>query len=290
MLVKMTDEWFLQYIVDNLANVLIFYYICNYKCKYKYIYQIYMEDYIKNFESFEKKIVYDFRLGYGGIGDNLRYFMYILDTSMKNNKRVYYKKNNIETEKYIKLKYDIMYIDDAMINQLHGVDVVIPQMFYAYVDYLDYSINLNEVFYFTDEVKINSKHLFPQDITSYISIHLRLGDRHLETDGNYVVCKDDERKFSEEKIHKFIEENYNEHIFFCCDNNSYKLKLKEKYNNIIITNCDVGHTSLSNTTEKQILDAITEFYILTNSKIIFAASTSGFSTLASKFNNTPLIK
>ena len=39
----------------------------------------------------------------------------------------------------------------------------------------------------------------------------------------------------------------------------------------------------------QILDAITEFYILTNSEIIFAGSRSGFSMVASKINNIPLI-
>lgn len=78
-------------------------------------------------------------------------------------------------------------------------------------------------------------------------------------------------------------------FFFCCDNNNYKLKLKEKYSNIIITNCDIGHTSLTNTTAKQILDGITEFYILTNSKIIFAASYSGFSIMASKFNKILLL-
>jgi hypothetical protein len=182
-----------------------------------------------------------------------------------------------------------MYIDDNMMNQLDCVEVVVAAMLYNDVlTSTDYSININEVFYFTDDVKINCKYLFPQDITNYISIHLRLGDRFLETDCRYVNCRDDTRIFSFEKIHTFIEENRNENIFFCCDNNNYKLNLKKKYNNIIITNCKVGHTSLSNTTTQQVLDAITEFYILTNSKMIFAASISGFSIIASKFNNIPL--
>jgi hypothetical protein len=99
----------------------------------------------------------------------------------------------------------------------------------------------------------------------------------------------DTRSFSEEKIYKFIEEHHNENIYFCCDNNSYKIKLKEKYNNIIVTNSDIGHTSLLNTTSKQVLDAITEYYILTNSKAIYAGSKSGFSVTASKFNNILLI-
>ena len=248
-----------------------------------------MEIYIKNYKLFNNKVVYNFQLGDGGIGDNIKFFMIILESCMKNNKRLYYKTNNIELEKYIKLKYDIMYVNEDMIKQLDCVEIVTPQMFYSSINYYNYSIDINEVFYFTDEVKINSKYLFPQDITNYISIHLRLGDKYLETERKYIHCKEDTRDFSEEKIHKIIEENCNKTIFFCCDNNNYKLKLKEKYNNIIITNCDIGHTSLSNTTRKQVLDGITEFYILTNSTTIFAGSLSGFSIVASKFNNIPLI-
>jgi hypothetical protein len=161
-------------------------------------------------------------------------------------------------------------------------------MYYTTINY-NYSININEVFYFSDEVKLNSKTLFPQHITDYISIHLRLGDKFLETERQYINRKHDKRTFSEENIHKFITEHSNKNIFFCCDNNAYKLKLKEIYPNIIITNCDIGHTSLSNTTNKQILDGITEFYILTNSKMIFSGSKSSFSLMASKFNNILLI-
>ena len=58
-------------------------------------------------------------------------------------------------------------------------------------------------------------------------------------------------------------------ILFFCDNNNYKLKIKKKYKNIIITDAQIGHTSLSNTTNKQILDAVTEFYLLTNSQLIY---------------------
>lgn len=247
-----------------------------------------MEAYIKNYDVFDKKIIYNFQLGDGGIGDNIKFFMFILESCMKNNNRLYYMKNNIEIENYIKLKYDIMYISEDNIKQLDNVEIVTPQMFYTIVDY-NYSIDINEVFYFTDEVKINSNYLFPQNITSYISIHLRLGDKYLETDSRYIISKDDTRRFSEEKINEFIEQYQDENIFFCCDNNNYKLKMKEKYNNIIITNIDIGHTSLLNTTRKQILDAITEFYILTNSKMIFAGSLSGFSIVASKFNNIKFI-
>ena len=247
-----------------------------------------MENYIKHYRLYNKKMVYHFKLGNGGIGDNIKFFMFVLESCMKNNTALYYMINNIETEKYIRLKYNIMYVNESTIKYLGAVTVVTPFMYYRTINY-NYSININEVFYFTDTVKLNTKTLFPQHIKDYISIHLRLGDKYLETDIQYIRCKYDKRVFSEEKIHKFIEEHSNENIFFCCDNKAYKLKLKEKYNNIIITNCDIGHSSLSNTTNKQILDSITEFYILTNSEMIFGASYSGYSIIAAKFNNILLI-
>jgi hypothetical protein len=247
-----------------------------------------MDNYIKNYDSFNEIIVYNFNIGDGGIGDCIKYFMYVLELCMKNNTRLYYKKNNIEIEHYIKLKHDKMYIDEEMINKLHNVNIVDPYMFYSTINY-NYSIDIKDAFYFTDEVKINYNQLFPSNITNYISIHLRMGDKYLETEKQYVLCKEDEREFSEEKIYKFIEDNSDKNIFFCCDNENYKLKLNERYNNVIITNCDIGHTSLHNTSKKQVLDGITELYILANSDMIFAASKSGFSIVASKFNNIPLL-
>ena len=246
-----------------------------------------MNTYIQNFQSFSKKLVYDFKLGDGGIGDNIKFFMYMLESCMKTNTQLYYKKNNIEIEKYIKLKYEIMYINDTELNELQYINVIRPYALYSSVNY-NYSIPVSDVFYFSDEVKINKSRIFPP-MTNYVSVHLRLGDKYLETDKNYVLCKEDVREFSQQKIHKFIEDNVNENIFFCCDNKKYKLDLKAKYNNIIITDCDIGHTSLSNTSSESILNAVTEFYILTNSSCIFAGSSSVFSIIASKFNNIPLL-
>lgn len=246
-----------------------------------------MDNYINQFESFDNVLIYNFQLGYGGIGDCICFFMVILESCMKNNTRLYYKRNNLEIERYISLKYDKMYIQENMIP-LFGYDKIVdPFMYYTTVK-RDYSININEVFYFTDEVISNRKQLFNSDITNYISIHLRLGDKYLETDPRYVVCKEDTRSFSEESLYKCIEENSHKTIFFCCDNKGYKLKLKEKYNTIHITNCDIGHTSLLNTSKNQVLDAITEFYILTQSEMIYSVASSGFSTIASKFNGIPL--
>ena len=49
--------------------------------------------------------------------------------------------------------------------------------------------------------------------------------------------------------------------------------IKKMYDNVIITSSDIGHTGLANTvTPRQVLDTVTEFYILTNSNLIYSAS------------------
>ena len=257
-----------------------------------------MEEYIKNYETFDRIIVYNFNIQDGGIGDCIKFFMYILELCIKYKYKLYYQINNILLEKYLKLRYKQMYnfgnIDnipricdmDTIYNIHNDYNIVIPSLFYKDFKYENITINIQDVFYFTDDV-INNSYILLPNISNYISLHVRLGDKYLETSSEFILCKDDIRSYSENNIFKFIEENYN--IVFFCDNNTYKKKIKEKYDKIIITNSDIGHTSLINTTEKQVLDAITEFYIMTESEKIYNASTSGFSIIASKFKNIPLI-
>jgi hypothetical protein len=280
-----------------------------------------MNEYINNYEKFNKKLIYNFKLGFGGIGDCIKFFMHSLNLSIKYNFQLYYLINNIPVEKYIKLKYPKMYINvDDVINDntrkifyidndnqisekndLNYYYVINPFLFYNSFTYdsISITINIDEVFEFSNEIIINSKNLLNNNnnnnndnILDYISIHLRLGDKYLETDKAFVMCINDERQYNEDNLFKFIEENINKNknIIFFCDNNNYKLKIKKKYqnNNFIIIDSDIGHTSLLNTTEKQTLDTISEFYILTNSKEIYSGSYSGFSIIASKFKNIPL--
>lgn len=243
-----------------------------------------MDNYIQNYENYDKIFVYDFKLGHGGIGDYLKFFMIMLSYCIDNNVKFYKKVNNIEIEKFIKLKYDFFNITKDEISKLNNVTIKRPCDYYSNDTY-NGNIHLNEVFYFDNSIKQNVKNIIPSLPTNYISIHLRLGDKFLETDKKFVLCKNDKRQFSEGKMCKFIEDNIDKNILFFCDNNSMKIKMNNKYNNIIITNAQIGHTSLSNTTNKQILDSISEFYLLSNSQYIYAASRSGFSEMASKFNN-----
>ena len=248
-----------------------------------------MENYINNFKNYTKISVYDFRLGDGGIGDYLRFFMIILGKCMCDNIKFYHKINNIELEKLIKLKYEFLYISSDEISKLKNVTIERPHHYYRLKHKYNCDILLNEILYFDNVVKTNVKNILPSLPINYISIHLRLGDKFLETDKKFVRCKKDTRKFSFDKIYKLIEDNKDKNIMFFCDNNSVKLKIKNKYNNIIVSNSQIGHTSLSNTTNKQILDSITDFYILSNSQLIYSASKSNFSRMASKFNNIKFI-
>lgn len=247
-----------------------------------------MENYIKNFKNFDKISIYNFPLRHGGIGDYFKFFMIILNKCIRNNIKLYHKISNIEIEKYIKLKYNFMYISSDEISKLNNVTNEYPQHYHNIRQY-NGDILLNEVFYFDDIIKINVNNILPLLPINYISIHLRLGDKFLETDRRFVVCRNDVREFSLEKIYEFIEDNKDKNIIFFCDNNKKKLEIKNKYKNIIISTSQIGHTSLYNTTNKQVLDSITDFYILTNSQLIYAASYSGFSLMASKFNNIKLI-
>ena len=260
-----------------------------------------MDNYLKVYDTLDRKIVYDFRLGCGGIGDLTKFFMHLLNICIDQNIKIHYLINNIPAEKYLKLCHPKMYITPETIlkNKYHIIHrpddissinnkdyyIITPFAFYDSFSFDDIKIPLQNVFYFTDEVKRN---LILHSNEKYISIHLRMGDKHLETDKRFVCCKEDSRTFYEEKITEFIEKNLDKRILFFCDNNSYKLKLKARYEQLMITDFDIGHTSLINTTDLQVLNTLKEFYLLSNSNEIFIASYSGFSRMASKFKNIPI--
>jgi hypothetical protein len=62
-----------------------------------------MENYISNYKNYDKIFIYDFKLGDGGIGDYLKFFMIILSYCINNNIKIYNKVNNIEIEKIHKI-------------------------------------------------------------------------------------------------------------------------------------------------------------------------------------------
>ena len=254
-----------------------------------------MEDYLKKYKKLKYLQIFNFKVGNGGIGDNIKYFTYLLQQCIKNNHKIKYVKNNIPLEKYLKLKYDFFYINKEKFENIkknrkkNKYNIKVPKDYYHKNIDEDLEIKPEDIFYFTNEVKLNSKLLLPK-IDKYISIHLRLGDKYLETPLKFIQAKKNTRKFNESMINKYIEENISSNnLVFFCDNQKFKNKIKNRFKEIIVTNCKIGHTSLKNTNNKQVLDAITEFYIITNSEKVIAGSESGFSIIGAKFRGIPLI-
>ena len=144
--------------------------------------------------------------------------------------------------------------------------------------------DFRKIFYFTDEVIQNSL----QIERPYISVHVRQGDKYLENQkGN--VCTSDVRPYSEETLFNLIEKLEGP-ILFLAESLKYKKKIKEKYSNVVITEYDIGHTGLHATTDQQVLNSITDFYLLSQSEHIHALSYSGFAWVAAMFNNVPITK
>ena len=266
----------------------------------KWYYKL-MDAYLANYESYTKYIVYNFKLGDGGIGDFCKFFMYLLCMCVTNKYRICYLVNDITIEKYMILKHKQFYIrHDELpsdfiiatnIRQILDSDctLITPSVLYNVYNYDAITIQLQDIFTFSEQIHANCDQLFPKNLSDYVSLHLRLGDKYLETDKAFVVVTDDERYYDEGSLFQFIELNTHLNIIFFCDNNGCKQHLKSKYPSLIIIDAHVGHTSLFNTTEEQIIDAVTEFYIMCNSSHIYSASSfSGFSIMAAKFKNTPI--
>lgn len=245
-----------------------------------------MEEYIQNFEKYKSIVVYDFNIGDGGIADGIKFFMWNLQKAISDKFKLYYKINNIPIENYLKLLHNKMYFNNTINNS--NIKFIKPNQFYNDYSDNDIIIPISDVFLFSNEI-INNANNFINEYSiapKYISLHLRLGDKFLETDKKYVQCKEDKRTFDIDRIDEFIKNNIHSNIIFFCDNNQFKKQFLNK--NVISFNSNICHTGLKNTTKELILDTITELYIMSKSEKIISASCSGFPIIASKFNNVPI--
>lgn len=195
-----------------------------------------MEEYINNYDNFKKTLIFNFAMCNGGIGDCVKFFMYPLIFCMKNNIKIYYKINNIPIEKYLKLKYPQLYTNTDLNNCTQIVelknmctmddDIIYyckPSLFWNRSNQdigscpkglYEYTMPIQEVFDFSDQVINNSHKLLPNSISDYISIHLRLGDKYLEMDQKFNYAPHDVRKYNEEKIFNFIKKTQIKQLCF----------------------------------------------------------------------------
>jgi len=66
------------------------------------------------------------------------------------------------------------------------------------------------------------------------------------------------------------------------------MAVQKKYKDLVISTAEIGHTSFLNTTDEQVLNTVTEFYVLTQSEKIVSISYSGFPVAAAKYNHIPI--
>ena len=78
-----------------------------------------MDEYLNKYDCLNKILVYDFKIGCGGIGDLIKFFIYLVNFAIKYNIKIHYLINDIPLEKYLRLKYKKFYIKNKdMYNTL----------------------------------------------------------------------------------------------------------------------------------------------------------------------------
>jgi len=276
--------------------------------------------YLQNFDSYPCALVYDFRLTQGGIADCLKFFMFLFEICRTRGIRLYYLQHEIPIEKYVFVKHAQMRIrhetliqyskDGSSIQMVQSIDelkelghftyhLIRPHILYNVFSFDQITVPFSSIFEISQDIIENVPRIFPELSTkSYISVHLRLGDRFMETDKEFVLCKTDTRKYDQQSMFSTIEQLLSDpnqvpsqvphQVLFFCDNRKYKMAVQNKFPKLVISTAEIGHTSFLNTTNEQVLNTITEFYVLTQSEKIIAISYSGFPVAAAKYNNIPI--
>jgi len=244
-------------------------------------------DYFNHCDSYSKKVVIVFGKRCGGIGDIIKFFTYLLQLCIEHKIRLYYLLTGDPIDKYLKIDqrfYIRSFQPNYYLQSIHDLPNIIDHLFYIIRPHIMYDVEhlydkllipLHEIFSFSPEVLARAEPY----LSDYVSVHLRLGDKHLEIEDKYKITPVDTREFNESNLFSFLKTN---NVFFFCDNKSYKQRVKQMFNHIQITDFDIAHTSCENTTESQLIDSLAEFYLLSKSKHIYKASYSGFSIIASK--------
>lgn len=264
-----------------------------------------IKKYLLSFNEYNNTIV--FLSTIGGIGDNLRSLMFIFNYCLENKIKFLYK-DVLHTDNFFKIRYnELKYNGKELPEKINGVIKathkftinnnkikISPELNNDLIfvnsttirnigNVIKYFFKWSQLFYFSDIIKDESKKIINID-EYYISIHIRLGDRHLENLKLFKFEQEDMRVKNIEEAEKTatnkILELKNNTIFFTCENLSFKKKIKHKYNNIIINEDEIAHTNKCNTNYENTKNTIIDFYILCNSNKIFGLSRTGFSEVA----------
>lgn len=254
---------------------------------------------LDEFHSFNKSWIYLFEYENGGMGDYLKFYLCALDFSWRNKRKLYLSVHH-PLNQFISLKDDRFYANNIdhlpKVHSLADCDLnsetcyILTVFCFYFHDDLQKIINKwkwKEIFRFSDIIVEKGNEIIGE-YKNYISVHIRLGDKYIETDDSHKACHDEVRPFNQTALYNFLENNQSESIFLFCDNNSFKMEIKAKFPFIRITNYPIGHTSYKNSSEEIIKNCVIDFYILCHSSKIVCSSSSGFSFMASKYNNIDL--
>jgi hypothetical protein len=251
-----------------------------------------MEEYLLLRPTYTKKVIFMIPHFQGGIGDFIKYFLFLVQLCIQKQLNVYFGVTELNVNKWLKMRYPELYYKPRFpiflqhVCQLDSliadVDYIIrPYILYNTFTYEQLYLKGSDVFEFTPEIVERSKQ-FP--IEKYTSLHIRLGDKFLEIPVEQNQCVTDVRTFNQESVVECIQQNPGIMIF--CDNLAYKTNLRENYN-VLVTPFKIGHTCLPSTSDDIIMDTLTEFYLLAKSQHIYSASDSGFPKMAAQFYGAP---
>lgn len=127
----------------------------------------------------------------------------------------------------------------------------------------------------------------------YVCLHIRCGDKYISTGGHCVGHQtenfdDSDNVFIKiEQCIKFLEK-FNLPICVISDNDKFKNILVEKYP-VVAFDTIINHVAIPHTgTDSGIIDTISEFFILSESKTNIMFSRSGFVLWSSSIYNVPL--
>jgi hypothetical protein len=247
-----------------------------------------MEEYLAVRETFSKKVIFMIPYFQGGIGDIIKFFLFLIELCIKKHIKIYFAVTTLKVNRWLRMKYPELYynlITGNVLQNIYQLDtlhdnidyIVQPHLLYSTFSYEQLYLKGSDVFVFAPEIIERSK-IFP--LETYTSIHIRLGDKFLEIPMELNQCVTDVRMFNTDSVVDCIQKNPGILVF--CDNLAYKKSLKEKYH-IELTPFKIGHTCLPSTSDDIIMDTLTEFYILAKSQHIFISNDSGFPKMAANF-------
>lgn len=127
--------------------------------------------------------------------------------------------------------------------------------------------------------------------SSYVAVHLRCGDLHMECARGFAGPTTDSRKWNEKQLFQLLEDLHSQGktIYFFSDNRSYKRALAAQYPYLQMSHTKIGHIGLQYVKDEDIANTLVEFATIMRAETIYAASYSGFTKVASEIGNRPLV-